>query len=62
MWPEGTPDGWPEGTSDGLNWFGCFVDSVVRSFVADVAIAVICDVVPAIVMIMSYQGVEGVEG
>jgi hypothetical protein len=56
MRPDGKSDGWPEGTSDGLNWFGCFVDDVVRSFVDDVAIAVVCDVVPAIVMIMSYRG------
>jgi hypothetical protein len=57
MWPEGTSDGWPDGTSDGLNWFGCFVDDVVRSFVDDVTIAVVCDVVPAIIMIISFRGV-----
>jgi hypothetical protein len=53
------PDGLPDGTSDGLNWFGCFVvDDAVRPFVDDVAIgAVICDVVPATIMTISYRGV-----
>lgn len=60
MRPEGTADGCRHrGTSDGFNWFGCFVvDDVVRSFVDDVAIdAVVCDVVPATVMTISYRDV-----